>query len=99
MRYVMPFSKIRIKDVPLVGGKTASLFATACQGGAVVAQEPEQWIEALRTYGYNFGMAFQITDDVLDAAASREIVLDRWLARPALEKVLERFCYLFRYWF
>src|SRR3989338_1470913 len=25
MRYVMPFSKIRIKDVPLVGGKTASL--------------------------------------------------------------------------
>ncbi|OGR57439.1 MAG: hypothetical protein A2X36_09145 [Elusimicrobia bacterium GWA2_69_24] len=40
-------------------------------------------------------------DDVIlrDAAASREIVLDRWLARPALEKVLERFCYLFRYWF
>ena len=49
-----------------IGGKTASLFATACQGGAVVAQEPEEWIEALRGYGYNFGMAFQIVDDILD---------------------------------
>jgi heptaprenyl diphosphate synthase/octaprenyl-diphosphate synthase len=49
-----------------IGGKTASLFATACQGGAVVAAEPEEWIEALRSYGYNFGMAFQIVDDILD---------------------------------
>ncbi|MCH8921445.1 MAG: polyprenyl synthetase family protein, partial [Chloroflexi bacterium] len=49
-----------------IGGKTASLFATACQGGAVVAQESEEWIEALRGYGHNFGMAFQIVDDILD---------------------------------
>lgn len=49
-----------------IGGKTASLFATACQGGAVVAAEPEEWIEALRGYGYNLGMAFQIVDDILD---------------------------------
>lgn len=49
-----------------IGGKTASLFATACQGGAVVAEEREEWVEALRTYGYNFGMAFQIVDDILD---------------------------------
>ena len=49
-----------------IGGKTASLFATACQGGAVVAQESEEWIEALRVYGHNFGMAFQIVDDILD---------------------------------
>jgi geranylgeranyl pyrophosphate synthase len=49
-----------------IGGKTASLFATACQGGAVVAAEPEEWIEALRSYGYNLGMAFQIVDDILD---------------------------------
>ena len=49
-----------------IGGKTASLFATACQGGAIVCNEPEEWIEALRDYGYNFGMAFQIVDDILD---------------------------------
>lgn len=49
-----------------IGGKTASLFATACQGGAIVAEAPEESIEALRGYGYNFGMAFQIVDDILD---------------------------------
>ncbi len=49
-----------------IGGKTASLFATACENGAIVAQEPEEWVGALRTYGYNFGMAFQIVDDILD---------------------------------
>jgi octaprenyl-diphosphate synthase len=49
-----------------IGGKTASLFATACEGGAIVAEEPEEWVEALRSYGYNFGMAFQIVDDILD---------------------------------
>ena len=41
-----------------IGGKTASLFATACEGGAVVTEQPEEQIAALRDYGYNFGMAF-----------------------------------------
>jgi len=49
-----------------IGGKTASLFATACEGGAIVSQQPERNIEAARAYGYNFGMAFQIVDDILD---------------------------------
>jgi heptaprenyl diphosphate synthase/octaprenyl-diphosphate synthase len=49
-----------------IGGKTASLFATACEGGAIVSGCPEEHIEALREYGYNFGMAFQIVDDILD---------------------------------
>jgi heptaprenyl diphosphate synthase len=49
-----------------IGGKTASLFATACEGGAIVSGAPEPWIEALRNYGQNLGMAFQIVDDILD---------------------------------
>jgi geranylgeranyl pyrophosphate synthase len=49
-----------------IGGKTASLFSTACEGGAVVSKAPEEWIAALRDYGYNFGMAFQVVDDILD---------------------------------
>ncbi|MEE8369164.1 MAG: polyprenyl synthetase family protein, partial [Dehalococcoidia bacterium] len=49
-----------------IGGKTASLFATACEGGAIVSGQPEAQIAALRDYGYNFGMAFQIVDDILD---------------------------------
>ena len=49
-----------------IGGKTASLFATACEGGAIVSGAAEAWIEALRDYGFNLGMAFQIVDDILD---------------------------------
>ncbi len=49
-----------------IGGKTASLFATAAEGGAIVSDAPERCIVALREYGYSFGMAFQIVDDILD---------------------------------
>jgi geranylgeranyl pyrophosphate synthase len=49
-----------------IGGKTASLFATACEGGAIVSGQPDEWCQAFRDYGYNFGMAFQIVDDILD---------------------------------
>jgi geranylgeranyl pyrophosphate synthase len=51
-----------------IGGKTASLFATACEGGAIVSDQPEEWIKALSDYGYNFGSAFQIVDDILDSS-------------------------------
>jgi octaprenyl-diphosphate synthase len=49
-----------------IGGKTASLFAAACQGGALLAEAPRERVEALKDYGYNLGMAFQIVDDILD---------------------------------
>ncbi len=49
-----------------IGGKTASLFATACQGGAILAEVGEDGVEALKGYGYNLGMAFQVVDDILD---------------------------------
>ena len=55
-----------------IGGKTASLFSTACEGGAIVSRAPEPWIEALRDYGYNLGMAFQVVDDILDYAGDEE---------------------------
>lgn len=46
--------------------KTASLFRTAAESGAVLCQAPEAWVDALRQYGYALGMAFQIVDDILD---------------------------------
>jgi octaprenyl-diphosphate synthase len=49
-----------------IGGKTASLFATACQGGALLADASEDRVDALKHYGYNLGMAFQVVDDILD---------------------------------
>lgn len=46
--------------------KTASLFETACETGAIVSGASEKMIKALADYGLNVGMAFQIVDDVLD---------------------------------
>ncbi|MGH6945858.1 MAG: polyprenyl synthetase family protein [Kiloniellales bacterium] len=53
----------------VVGAKTAALFAAACQIGAVVAERPEVEEAALESYGRNFGIAFQLIDDVLDYSA------------------------------
>jgi len=47
-------------------GKTASLFAGAAEMGAVIGEAPEDHIQAIRQYGSDVGMAFQIIDDVLD---------------------------------
>jgi geranylgeranyl pyrophosphate synthase len=47
-------------------GKTASLFAGAAEMGALIGQAPEPDVRALRQYGADVGMAFQIVDDVLD---------------------------------
>lgn len=47
-------------------GKTASLFAGAAEMGAVLGGAPESQIQALRQFGSDVGMAFQVVDDMLD---------------------------------
>jgi geranylgeranyl pyrophosphate synthase len=47
-------------------GKTASLFAGSAEMGAILGDAPETAVQALRQYGSDVGMAFQIVDDVLD---------------------------------
>ena len=49
-----------------ITGKTASLFGTAAEGGALVAGAPAAQVEAMRLYGLHLGIAFQIVDDILD---------------------------------
>lgn len=46
--------------------KTASLFKTASYSGAVVGNADEETIKQISGFGYHFGMAYQIQDDVLD---------------------------------
>jgi geranylgeranyl pyrophosphate synthase len=48
--------------------KTARLFDAACQLGALEAGVPPAAVEALRGFGRNVGLAFQLLDDVLDVA-------------------------------
>ncbi len=49
-----------------IGHKTASLFALACEAAAVLGDVPDAEREAFRELGWSLGMAFQITDDILD---------------------------------
>ena len=59
-------SQTREKYLARIYNKTASLFTTAAQSGAVLSGAPEATAQKLRSYGYNVGMAFQIVDDILD---------------------------------
>jgi octaprenyl-diphosphate synthase len=56
----------------VIEGKTAALFAAATEVGAVVAARPAAEQAALRAYGQNLGVAFQLVDDALDYAADQE---------------------------
>ncbi len=55
-----------------IEGKTASLFATSAEGGAMVARCTTEERESLRNYGLNVGMAFQVVDDILDFAGDEQ---------------------------
>ncbi len=67
-----------------INGKTASLLATAARIGGIVADLPRNQIDALTSYGDNFGMAFQLIDDVLDVVAT-----DEELGKPAGNDMVE----------
>jgi octaprenyl-diphosphate synthase len=58
----------------VIHGKTAALFAAACQVGAVVAGRPDGEERALAAFGTNLGMAFQLVDDALDYAADQALL-------------------------
>lgn len=72
------FSQPRENYYQRIYAKTASLFCAATQGAAILSQLPEERINDLRQFGYNFGMAFQIIDDILDFTGD-----DETLGKPA----------------
>jgi len=50
----------------VIEAKTAALFASACEIGAVIAEHGDNAEAALHSYGRNLGIAFQLVDDALD---------------------------------
>jgi octaprenyl-diphosphate synthase len=64
-------STTEARYLEVIRGKTAALFAAACQVGAVVADRPLAQEAALADYGTNVGIAFQLVDDALDYAADQ----------------------------
>ncbi len=54
----------------VINGKTASLFSAACQVGGISAGAKENEHQALKSFGTNFGMAFQLIDDAIDYSSN-----------------------------
>ncbi len=56
----------------IIDAKTAALFAAAAEVGAALANRPADEEAALRSYGRNLGLAFQLVDDALDYGGDSE---------------------------
>ncbi|MBU6450016.1 MAG: polyprenyl synthetase family protein [Rhodospirillales bacterium] len=59
------------KYFDVIRGKTAALFAAAAEVGGVIAGAGAEECAALRSFGMDLGMAFQLVDDALDYAADQ----------------------------
>ena len=67
-----PYTTIE-QYLQVVSAKTAVLFASACELGAVVAEKPV-YEEPLREFGIYVGIAFQLIDDALDYSADQKML-------------------------
>ncbi|MGA9138843.1 MAG: polyprenyl synthetase family protein [Methanocella sp.] len=79
----------------IADNKTAALFRASAEVGALVGGGSDAEVAALREYGRNIGMAFQIRDDVLDFRQDGEdtgkpALIDLKMDRPTLVLLLAR---------
>jgi octaprenyl-diphosphate synthase len=56
----------------VIKGKTAALFAAACEVGPLISVNDANAARIMAEYGMNLGIAFQIADDILDYSANQE---------------------------
>ena len=54
----------------VINGKTASLFSAACEVGGISGGAKNNEQQALKSFGTNFGMAFQLIDDAIDYSSN-----------------------------
>ena len=57
----------------IIRDKTAALFGSCCYLGGLVAGVDQKRLESLGEFGLNVGMAFQLTDDLLDIISDQSI--------------------------
>lgn len=77
---------LSVKDYKdIIEKKTASLFSSTCQMGSLLSGAQSRHIEALKNFGTNYGMAFQITDDLLDFWGETEA-----LGKPTGNDILQK---------
>ena len=66
-------TRVRLDDLEAIHAqKTGALFVAAVRGGAIAGGTGEAVLAALTLYARNLGLAFQITDDLLDLEGDPE---------------------------
>lgn len=70
--------------IEAIGGKTATLLSASCEMGALEAGAAPETVKMLADFGYHFGIAFQINDDILDLTAN-----SKSLGKPAGKDIVE----------
>ena len=73
--------------------KTGELFAVSCEAGAILGKAPHMMRNLLRAYAHDMGLAFQITDDLLDVEGTRtqtgkSVQKDRTAGKATLVSVM-----------
>jgi heptaprenyl diphosphate synthase len=58
----------------IIRRKTGALIATSCRLGGMLSDAPAEALDALEQYGEALGLAFQLSDDIMDLTASQEIL-------------------------
>ncbi len=77
---VMQLAAMRNADISednylrIIEAKTAALFAAAAEVGGILAGAGTTEIEALKSYGKNLGIAFQLVDDALDYGSVNRVL-------------------------
>jgi len=68
-------SRLELGDLEYIHAhKTGALFMASAELGAIVAVASRSEMEAVQAYAKNLGLAFQITDDLLDATGEPETI-------------------------
>jgi heptaprenyl diphosphate synthase len=70
---VPPLPATREHYLEVIAGKTASLIETSCRYGAMLSGVGTEGVEAAAAYGFEVGMAFQLSDDLIDLLADAEV--------------------------
>lgn len=69
----------------IIADKTGSLISACCELGALTVNASDEKRQALKIYGENLGLAFQIKDDLLDYESNKGI-----LGKPVIADVKEK---------
>ena len=73
LEHVFDYSVSYERYLDIISSKTASLLATTCETAGILSDVSEGQVKALKSFGYNLGISFQLVDDALDYLGDEDV--------------------------